>query len=87
MHTTPDDYEYAEPPPEGLPSYDDSVAVASSSTAVPQDGAQTTRTPLTEPYDVIEYPSGPKGGNLPYSKPTNKSAVTIRMDERLTDPH
>jgi hypothetical protein len=87
MHTTPDDYEYAEPPPEGLPSYNDSEAAASSSTAAQEDGAQITRTSLVEPYDVIEYPSGPKGGNLPYSKPTNKSAVTIRMDERLTDPH
>ena len=82
MHTTPDDYEYAEPPPEDLPSY--SQAAASSSTAAQEDGTQTTRTPLVEPYDVIEYP---KGGNLPYSKPTNKGAVTIRMDERLTDPH
>jgi hypothetical protein len=85
MHTTPDDYEYAEPPPEDLPTYDE--AAASSSTAAPEDSAQTTRAPLIEPYDVIEYPSGPKGANLPYSKPTNKGAVTIRMDERLTDPH
>jgi hypothetical protein len=87
MHTTPDDYEYAEPPSEGLPSYNDSEAAASSSTVAQEDGAQTTRARLIEPYDVIEYPSGPKGANLPYSKPTNKGAVTIRMDERLTDPH
>ena len=88
MHTTPDDYEYAEPSSEGLPSYSDSEAAASSSVTVQEDVAQTTRTPLIEPYDVIEYPSGPKGANLPgYSKPTSKSAVTIRMDERLNDPY
>ena len=87
MHTTPDEYEYAEPSLEGLPSYNDSEAAASSSTTAQEDGTQSTRTPLIEPYDVIEYPQGPKGANLPYSKPTNKSAVTIRMDERLNDPY
>ena len=32
MHTTPDEYEYAEPSLEDLPSYNDSEAAASSST-------------------------------------------------------
>jgi len=87
MHTTPDGYEYAEPSSEGLPSYHDSEAAASSSASAQEDGVQNAHTPLIEPYDVLEYPSGPKRGNLPYTKPTNKGAVTIRMDERLTDPH
>ena len=85
MHTTPDDYEYAEPSgsADDLPSYNDSEAVASSSTTTLN--VIPTNTPATppEPYSVIQYPAGPQGT---YTKSTNPGAVTIRMDERLNDP-
>lgn len=87
MHTTPDDYDYPEPsgPSDDLPSYNDIEAAASSSTAAPP---QSNNAPLVEPYDVISYPTGPTGPKmLTYNKPTNKGAVTIRMDERLNDPY
>lgn len=85
MHTTPDDYEYAEPSAstDDLPSYNDSEAAASSST-VPQNITSTsTQAAQPEPYNVIANPLGPQST---YSKPTNPGAVTIRMDERLNDP-
>jgi hypothetical protein len=84
MHTTPDDYEYAEPSAsnDDLPSYNDSEAAASSSTTTQNITPTTTQATPPEPYNVIAYPSGPHG----YNKPTNPGAVTIRMDERLTNP-
>lgn len=89
MHTTPDDYEYAEPSSstDDLPSYNDSEAAASSSNTAPATPSQATQATPPEPYNVIAYPSGPRGTNgFAYNKPTNPGAVTIRMDERLTDP-
>jgi hypothetical protein len=89
MHTTPDDYEYAEPSAstDNLPSYNDSEAAASSSVTTQDSPSPTTRATPIDPYNAIAYPSGPKATQgLSYSKPTNPGAVTIRMDERLTDP-
>jgi hypothetical protein len=85
MHTTPDDYEYAEPSAstDDLPSYNDSEAAASSSTIPQHITSATAQAPPPEPYNVIANPTSP---HVNYSKPTNTGAVTIRMDERLTDP-
>lgn len=82
MHTTPDDYDYAEPSAstDDLPSYNDSEAAASSSTTTHNVAPQPAPATPAPPYDAIAYPSAP------YSKPTNSGAVTIRMDERLNDP-
>jgi hypothetical protein len=89
MHTTPDDYEYVEPSAstDDLPSYNDSEAAASSSTAAHNDQSQNTQSPPIEPYDVITKYTGSYSTNaFGYNKPTNPNAVTIRMDERLNDP-
>lgn len=89
MHTTPDDYEYAEPSKltEELPSYNDSEAAASSSTTTAEDIPQANHSTPVEPYNVISYPGGPKGNNVTiFNKPTNSCEITIRMDERLNDP-
>jgi hypothetical protein len=85
MHTTPDGYEYAEPSgsSDGLPSYNDSEAAASSSTTTENITSTTIPATPPEPYSVIQYPTGPQGT---YTKSTNPSAVTIRMDERLNNP-
>lgn len=88
MHTTPDDYDYAEAQPsaDSLPSYTDSEAAASSSTAFTTAmNERRRRIELIEPYEVLAYPSGSNGwfgrNNL-----NSKGEVTIRMDSRLTDP-
>ena len=85
MHTTPDDYEYAEPSAstDDLPSYNDSEAAASSSTVSQNITSTTAQAAQPEPYNVIANPLGPQST---YSKPANPGAVTIRMDERLNDP-
>lgn len=77
MHTTPDDYEYAdEPEPvDELPSYGDSeAAAASSSSAAPRDDGRARSVAAIEPYQVLYYP----GRN------NNHSEITIRMDQGLT---
>lgn len=80
MHTTPDDYEYADGPEpvEELPSYDDSEAAASSSSAAPapREDGRARSVAAIEPYQVLYYPG----------RTNDKGEITIRMSEELTDP-
>lgn len=86
MHTTPGDYEYTEPN-DGLPSYNDSEAAASSSTVTPANAATAPRQVPVEPYNVI--PSNQGVFNAQRFSANNSGAsneTTIRMEENLTDP-
>ncbi|KAM0713735.1 hypothetical protein Q7P37_010697 [Cladosporium fusiforme] len=86
MHTTPDDYEYAEPS-DGLPSYNDSEAAASSSAATPANTTAAPRMAPVEPYKVIPSNQGVLGTKrFSRNNPSASNEVTIRMEENLTDP-
>lgn len=81
MHTTRSDYEYDDVPE--LPSYSDSEAAATSTSAQTIDIDQQ---PLLDTYASI--PTNNNSGWLRYSrnKLVTGHTTTIRMDERLNDP-
>lgn len=86
MHTTRDDYDYAEA--SGLPSYHDSIAADGTFDATPHEP------PPADEYQIINPPkSAAEGWRV--RKFANKSCsqqvsigseTTVRMEERLSDP-
>lgn len=79
MHTTRSGYEYDDAPQLGdqPPTYTDSVS-GEGSTAAPANGIPSH----SDEYAVIER----SGRYYAFGKPINRRAITIRMDERLTNP-
>ncbi|KAB2576593.1 hypothetical protein BFW01_g2882 [Lasiodiplodia theobromae] len=86
MHTTRGDYEYDDVPQiaDQPPTYTDSVN-GEGSAALPPNSFPTpgSNVPnVADDYAVIER----NGRAYAFGKPINQHAITIRMDERLTDP-
>lgn len=82
MHTTHGDYDYDDVPhiTDQPPTYTDSVSADGSAAAPANMG--NALPDVSDDYAVIER----SGRYYAFGKPINRCAVTIRMDERLTDP-
>lgn len=87
LHTTPDDYAYDDlaGPSDGLPSYTDSEAAVSIVPHTSVNGDDSMNNP-EDSYDVIEAGGGRGWNVIRGPTPIDRGEVTIRMDERLTDP-
>lgn len=87
LHTTPDDYEYDDlaGPSDGLPSYTDSEVAASSTPRNNTRDGDDIEYP-EDSYDVIQAGGGRGWNVIRGPAPIDRGEVTIRMDERLSDP-